>query len=87
MKTILTLLLTVCLALPASPALAQKPTYPPDMPGARTEVYHSTDSIDLKAWIFEPAGHSTDDARPCMVFYFGGGWNGGSPGQFQISIP
>jgi acetyl esterase/lipase len=53
------------------------------MPGARTEVYRSTGTTDLKAWIFEPAGHSADDARPSIVFYFGGGWNGGTPGQFR----
>jgi len=63
--------------------LAKKPTYPPEMPGARTEVYHSADSTDLKAWIFEPADHSPDDARPSIVFFFGGGWNGGTPGQFR----
>lgn len=83
MKFILTLLLTICLTLPATFALAQKPAYPPEMQGARTEVYRSTDTIDLKAWIFEPAGHSVDDARPSIVFYFGGGWNGGTPGQFR----
>jgi acetyl esterase len=83
MKFILTLLLTICLTLPTTFALAQKPAYPPEMQGARTEVYRSTDTIDLKAWIFEPAGHSVDDARPSIVFYFGGGWNGGTPGQFR----
>ena len=55
----------------------------PEMPGARTEVYRSADGIDLKAWIFEPAGHRVDDTRPAIVFFFGGGWNGGSPGQFR----
>jgi len=66
-----------------SPAQAQRPAYPPEMPDARTEVYRSVDDIDLKAWIFEPAGHRTDDMRPAIVFFFGGGWNGGTPGQFR----
>lgn len=62
---------------------AQKPGYPPEMPGARAETYRSTETIDLQAWIFEPAGHSDEDARPAIVFFFGGGWTGGTPGQFR----
>jgi acetyl esterase/lipase len=83
MKFKLNLLLTICLSLSAVSAFAQKPGYPPEMPGARTEVYRSIDGTDLKAWIFEPAGHSADDTRAAIVFFFGGGWNGGSPGQFK----
>ena len=64
-------------------AQAQRPGYPPEMPGARAEVYRSAEAVDLKLWIFEPAGHSADDARPAIVFFFGGGWNGGSPAQFR----
>jgi len=64
-------------------AQAQRAAYPPEMPGARAEVYRSTEAIDLKAWVFEPAGHRSGDARPAIVFFFGGGWNGGSPGQFR----
>jgi acetyl esterase/lipase len=52
------------------------------MPDARAEVYRSVDGVDLKAWVFEPTGHRADDRRPAIVFFFGGGWNGGSPGQF-----
>lgn len=77
------LLLAAALVVLMSPAQAQKPTYPPEMPDARTEVYRSADGIDLKAWIFEPAGHRVDDKRAAIIFFFGGGWNGGSPGQFQ----
>jgi acetyl esterase/lipase len=83
MKLPLTLPLAVCLTMLATVAFAQKPSYPPEMQGARAEVYRSTDTIDLEVWIFEPQGHGTDDARPSMVFYFGGGWNGGTPGQFK----
>ena len=32
--------------------------------------------------MFEPEGHKASDARPAIVFFFGGGWVGGSPGQF-----
>ena len=75
-------LLTAALILPTAPVQAQKPAYPPDMPDARAEVYRSVDGVDLEAWFFEPTGHRAEDRRPAIVFFFGGGWNGGSPGQF-----
>ena len=76
-------LLAMALVALMSPAQARKPGYPPEMPGARVEVYRSVAGTDLKAWIFELAGHSSNDTRPAIVFFFGGGWNGGTPGQFR----
>jgi len=37
---------------------------------------------ELKLHVFLPVGHQKTDQRPAIVFFFGGGWNGGSPGQF-----
>jgi acetyl esterase/lipase len=76
-------LLALVLLLFSAPAAAQKPAYPPDMPEARAEVYLSTGDTELKAWIFEPEGHRASDSRPAIVFFFGGGWNGGTPAQFR----
>lgn len=76
------LLLAFALAVTAWPVQAQKPAYPPELPEARSEVYRTAGDVELKAWVFEPAGHQPDDARPAIVFFFGGGWNGGTPGQF-----
>lgn len=56
--------------------------YPPDMPGATVEVYREVDGVTLNAYRFEPAGHQASDKRPAAVFFFGGGWKGGTPGQF-----
>ncbi len=56
--------------------------YPPEMPGARTETYRQVGDVELKAWIFEPTGHTAKDRRPAVVFFFGGGWKSGTPGQF-----
>ena len=56
--------------------------YPPDITCDKVVVYKSTDNIDLKLWIFNPAEHSPDSQSPAIVFYFGGGWNAGSPQQF-----
>lgn len=83
MRRSLQALLAGMLAVLAVSAQAQRPGYPPELPGARVEVYRTAGDIDLQAWIFEPVEHSTGDSRPAIVFFFGGGWNGGSPGQFR----
>lgn len=51
--------------------------------GARKEVYQTTNNVDLPIHIYEPKGHKPGDMRPAIVFFFGGGWNAGSPGQFE----
>ncbi len=53
----------------------------------KTIVYKKTtsekiESVELKLHIFNPDDHRSSDARPAIVFFFGGGWNGGSPSQF-----
>ena len=64
-------------------ALGAQANYPPAIPEAsRVETYKSVDGVDLKLWIFEPKGHSANDERPAVVFFFGGGWRGGTPTQF-----
>ena len=61
----------------------QQSNYPPNMPEARVETYKSVEGTDLKIWIFEPEGHKASDSRPAIVFFFGGGWRRGTPGQFR----
>lgn len=75
--------LVAALLLLTFPALAQKAVYPPEISDAKTEIYRSVDETELKVWIFEPPGHTASDRRAAIVFFFGGGWNGGSPGQFK----
>jgi acetyl esterase len=78
-------LITPLAALFASSDLLEPPTswkYPPDMQGAREEIYRQVGDVKLTAYIFEPKGHKPSDKRPAAIFYFGGGWNGGTPGQF-----
>jgi acetyl esterase len=64
---------------PPEPATSWK--YPPDMPGSRVEVYRKIGDVELKAWIFESLQKNLEP-RPAIVFFFGGGWRGGTPGQF-----
>ena len=56
--------------------------YPPEMPGASVEVYREVSGVRLNAYIFTPPNHRASDRRPAVLFFFGGGWKGGSPGQF-----
>jgi len=37
---------------------------------------------ELQLHVFTPEDHKASDKRPAIVFFFGGGWNGGSPSQF-----
>jgi acetyl esterase/lipase len=60
-----------------------KRKHPPSIEGAREEVYKQVDGVELKLWIFEPPSHSPQQARPAIVFFFGGGWNSGTPAQFE----
>ncbi len=62
------------------PLLAQTGNYPPNLPGFEKELYRRVGEVELKIWIL---GRSEGEARPAAVFFFGGGWTGGTPGQFQ----
>jgi len=48
----------------------------------RMIVYKTVGSVQLKLHVFEPEGHRAGSKRPAIVFFFGGGWVGGSPSQF-----
>ncbi len=45
-------------------------------------VYKTVGEVELKLHVFDPEGHMASDKRPAIVFFFGGGWVGGSPSQF-----
>lgn len=47
-----------------------------------TKVYKKVGDVELKLHIFKPEGHKASDKRPAIVFFFGGGWNSGTPAQF-----
>ena len=57
--------------------------YPPSIPTAsKIEVYKEVGNTKLKAWVFNPTDHPTTDQKPAIVFFFGGGWEQGTPAQF-----
>ncbi len=45
-------------------------------------VYKKVGDVELKLHLFKPESHQASDKRPAIVFFFGGGWNSGTPGQF-----
>ena len=84
MKIIITL--TAALLAPLA-LLAQEKKGPYesdfDLPGSRADVYKTVGEVKLKIYIYEPKGHKAGANRPAIVFFFGGGWTGGTPKQFQ----
>jgi len=68
-------LLTLAIAFLSSNAIASP------HPDKITE-YKAIDGTRLKLHVFQPPGHQAADKRPAIVFFFGGGWNGGKITQF-----
>ncbi len=63
-----------CLTLFACTAFGQSPD--------SKVVYKETPAIKLELHIFNPPNHQASDKTPAIVFFFGGGWFGGSVTQF-----
>jgi acetyl esterase/lipase len=80
MKYIITILLLLASQAFAAAERRGGFAYPPQMKGARVEIYKSVGDTKLNLYIFAPAGASN---APAIVFFFGGGWNSGSPEQFE----
>ena len=54
--------------------------YPPRIEGARCVTYKTAGDAQLNLYLFNPPGAASN--RPAIVFFFGGGWNSGTPAQF-----
>ncbi|MBI1372019.1 MAG: alpha/beta hydrolase fold domain-containing protein [Phycisphaera sp.] len=63
-------------------AIAAAPARAADESPTRKVVYKTVGDTKLSLHIFEPKGHKAGDKTPGIVFFFGGGWVGGSPSQF-----
>ena len=78
-----TLLCLLCANLTSAQDQQRKRTYPPSMKGCTEEVYKQLGDAKLKLYVFTPKTHEGNESRPAIVFFFGGGWKGGSPQQFE----
>lgn len=86
--------IAVAISLSFSQAMAQEIVKPnakepsaqqsskPEFVGATVEVYKTIGKVELKAWIFKPSSIHESQKLPAAIFFFGGGWRGGSPKQF-----
>ena len=54
--------------------------HPPEIDSDNIITFKKTETIDLKLWIFNPEIMTGNNSA--IVFFFGGGWIGGSPRQF-----
>ncbi len=64
--------------LAAGAVSAQDREFKPD----KQIVFKQFEKDPLELNVFLPAGWSANDKRPAIVFFFGGGWTGGTPAQF-----
>jgi acetyl esterase/lipase len=51
--------------------------------GSETLIYKTVGDQPLQMLVDKPADWQATDKRPAIVFFFGGGWVGGSVAQFQ----
>ena len=71
-------------AVDAQDNAKSKKAYSPDEVIAfKTVTMPDGTSDELELHVFRPLGHKPTDQVPCAVFFFGGGWNGGTPVQFH----
>lgn len=61
---------------------ADAPRVSPSQPPAKSVVFKKTPQADLSLHFYFPEGWKPDDRRPAVVFWFGGGFVGGTPSQF-----
>ena len=72
---------TVAATNPPVPATVTAPGTN-NAPAVEQIIYKHTATRDLKLFTIKPADWKSGDKRPAIVFFFGGGWVGGSPAQF-----
>ncbi len=67
----------VAFSMMAFPAMAAEQITPDQI-----VTYKKVGGVELKLHVFKPGGHQASDKRSAVVFFFGGGWKGGTPKQF-----
>ncbi len=51
-------------------------------PDGERYTYKTVGDRELSIYVTKPADWKASDTRPAIVFFHGGGWTGGAPGQF-----
>lgn len=75
----------VCRVLPVivilcSASGANKPVEktPLSIPGSEPFVFRKAGDLELRLHVVKPTGWNPAEPEPCMIAYFGGGWNSGT---------
>jgi len=79
-------LLLSLVAAPAATPVTGEVVAPPKRAAAQdaeSQVYKKVGARELGIFIEKPAAWKATDRRPAIVFFFGGGWVGGTPEQFR----
>lgn len=71
------LFIAACMSVSAATKAAE--TTPVSIQGSEALVFRKIGDVELRLHVVKPKGWTKDDARPCMVAFFGGGWNSGTP--------
>lgn len=72
-------------AAPAAPSKATpvdtetSATTPLSLPGSEPHIFRKIGDSELRLHAVKPKGWSATDRRACLVSFFGGGWNNGTP--------
>ena len=74
-------ILACCVLLVGCRSIEPTPTSPRELLSGEV-IYRTIDDSALTAHVFQPDRARWPGPRPAIVFYFGGGWVGGSPSQF-----
>lgn len=62
-------------------AFSQAPAKP--APPSVVLTYKQVDTVQLQLQVFTPPGYQNNKSYPAIIFFFGGGWNGGTRKQFE----
>jgi acetyl esterase len=63
----------------AKPKAKKTEVTPLSLPGSEPFVFRKVGDLELRLHVVKPPGWAKDNARPCLVSFFGGGWNSGTP--------
>jgi len=75
----LSVVCALCLAAATMAGQKKKPR----RPSVPAKVYKKVGGAELHAFVYAPKDCKPGDKRPGIVFFFGGGWMGGTPMQFD----
>ncbi len=74
-------MILMAFALSFTSTAQRKQVWPEKFQGAKKVVYKTIGEVKLHLHIFRPA--KKESSSPAIVFFFGGGWNHGTPTQFE----